>query len=76
MERVQVELEQEGDLCKKIELHVLECSKCQKQLQFNPIEKALLKSYSIRNDIFELVTFIATGIFMIIILELMIRFQK
>ena len=61
------------ELCKKIELHVLECSHCQRRLAFNPVEKSLLKTYSVKNEIIELIAYISLGIFLIFILSI---FQK
>lgn len=51
----------EGNVCKKIVLHVHECHDCKRKLSFDPVEKALLKSVSIKNDIIELIIYIFNG---------------
>lgn len=67
-----VNYDEKEDVCEHIEQHVKKCRKCIQNLSFNPIEKALLKSYSIKNDIMELVVFIATGVLLIIILRMIL----
>jgi hypothetical protein len=67
---------QEQLTCTKIQEHVGICTKCSKALSFDPIEKSLLKSYSIRNDVLELCTFIVTGVIIIIILHLIVELKK
>ena len=56
-------------MCDKVSAHVNDCQRCQRRLSFDPIEKALLKSHSIKNECFELIAFIAVGIFIIILLQ-------
>jgi len=61
--------------CVKIQQHVHQCTDCKRKLSFDPVEKALIKSYSIKNDILELLVFIITGILLIIILNLIVKIK-
>jgi len=62
--------------CKKIQDHVVICKDCHKILSFDPVEKSLLKSYSLKNDILEVLTFIMTGVIIIIVLHLIVELKK
>lgn len=55
----------EEKVCKKIVLHVHECHHCKRKLSFDPVEKALLKSVSIKNDVIELIAYIFNGLFIL-----------
>lgn len=62
--------------CLDIQTHVNYCFTCQKRLSFDPVEKALLKSHSIKNEIIELTAYIATGIIIILLLYLILEFKQ
>lgn len=55
-------------VCDEIAKHVYQCQVCQRRLSFDPIEKSLLKTHSIKNEIFELLAFIIFGILIIFML--------
>ena len=57
-------------MCDKISTHVHHCKQCQRRLSFDPVEKALLKTHSVKNEILELCAFIILGVMIIIILQL------
>ena len=59
-----------SDICDNISRHVSECKTCQRRLSFDPIEKALLKTHSVKNEIMELIAYIVTGIVLIVALHL------
>jgi hypothetical protein len=63
------------DVCKKIQDHILVCKNCKTKLDYDPYEKALLKSYSIKNDIMELLVYIITGIIIIYILHFIVELK-
>ena len=63
------------EFCDKIQTHVTECVICQRRLSFDPIEKALLKTHSVKNEIIELLAFIATGCMIIIILYMLLKYK-
>jgi hypothetical protein len=50
------------EMCDKIREHVNLCKTCQRRLSFDPIEKALLKTHSVKNEVMELVAFVCLGI--------------
>ena len=62
--------------CLKIQDHVLMCQDCQKILSYDPIEKSLLKTSSIKNDILELFTFLITGVVLLTILYFIVQLKK
>ena len=59
--------------CDKLIDHVSMCTYCQKHLSFDPVEKALLKTHSVKNELFEVILYIAIGIFVIICLRLFVQ---
>ena len=63
------------DVCTKIQDHILICTNCKFKLDYDPNEKALHKSYSIKNDIMELLAYIITGILIILILNLIVKLK-
>ena len=63
------EFDSSNGICDKIYLHVIKCITCQKRLSFDPIEKSLLKTRSVKNEIMELIAYISTGIFIIFVLQ-------
>ena len=67
---------EEEYLCKQIEKHVLKCLECKKKYTIDPIQKALLNNYSLKNDVIELVTFIIFGTIIITILQLVVKAQN
>lgn len=48
-------------LCDDVADHVHQCMLCQRRLSFDPIEKALLKSHSMKNEITEFLAFMMMG---------------
>ena len=64
------------DLCDDVANHVYNCRLCQRRLQFDPVEKALLKSHSVKNEVLEFTAFLATGCFIIVILSLVVQLRK
>jgi len=70
--KVEVE-DEERNICKKIEIHVIGCHNCKRKLSFNPIEKSILKTYSVKNEIIELIAYIGLGVFIILILDILKR---
>jgi len=48
-------------MCDKIRDHVHQCKTCQRRFSFDPIEKALLKTHSVKNEVMELIAFISLG---------------
>jgi len=57
-------------ICDKIYSHVNQCKHCQRRMSFDPVEKALLKTHSIKNEILELVAFLALGVLIIFVLRI------
>jgi len=53
------------EMCEKVTDHVYQCKVCQRRLSFAPVEKALLKTHSVKNEIIELVAFMTLGIVII-----------
>lgn len=60
-------------ICDKIAQHVYQCETCKRRLSFDPIEKSLLKTHSVRSEIFELIAFIIFGIIVIVMLYFIIN---
>ena len=58
-------------ICDKIQHHVAVCKLCQRRLSFDPIEKSLLKTHSVRQEIFELVALLGLGTFIIAFLYIL-----
>lgn len=58
-------------ICDKIIYHVSMCNKCQRKLSFDPTDMAILKSYSITNEILEVIVYICLGIFIIFVLYIL-----
>lgn len=58
------------NMCDKVNTHVHECKQCQRRLSFDPIEKALLKTHSVKNEILELIAFISLGVITIVTLHM------
>ena len=58
-------------MCDGVSEHVHECKRCQRRLSFDPIEKSLLQTHSITNEILELIAFIVLGLMIIISLCIM-----
>jgi hypothetical protein len=56
-------------ICDKIARHVHECKTCQRKLSFDPVEKALLQTHSMSNEIMELIAFLALGAIIIVALQ-------
>lgn len=65
--------EQATHMCDSIYTHVHQCNHCQRRLSFDPIEKALLKTHSVKNEILELIAFIFLGIMIILIVHARFR---
>ncbi len=65
-----------SDLCDDVADHVHQCMKCQRRLSFDPIEKALLKSHSIKNEILEFLAFLVMGCVVIASLWVVARVRK
>lgn len=63
-------------ICDKISTHVHECKTCQRKLSFDPVEKALLKTHSIKNEIMELVAFVSMGAMIIVILYYVVLYKN
>ena len=57
-------------MCDRVTTHVHQCKQCQRRLSFDPIEKALLKTHSVKNEIFELIAFMVLGIVIIILVHI------
>lgn len=53
------------DLCEDVADHVHHCMVCQRRLSFDPIEKALLKTHSLKNEVMEFLAFTVTGLVVI-----------
>jgi hypothetical protein len=68
-------MKKEVDICAKIQDHILICNNCKNQLGYDPNEKALMKSYSIKNDVMELLVYVITGIIIILILNLIVELK-
>ena len=68
--------EQVDSVCDKISGHVHNCKQCQRRLSFDPVEKALLKTHSVKNEIFELIAFIILGIIIIFALHIIPGMKK
>lgn len=64
------------NICNKVFLHVNQCITCQKRLSFDPIEKSLLKTRSVKNELMELLAYISTGIFIILVLRYVCDSEK
>ncbi len=62
--------------CEQVSNHVHECNICQRRLSFDPVEKALLKTHSVKNEIIELIAYIATGVIIIVVLHLLLKFKS
>jgi hypothetical protein len=60
-----------NEMCDKIRQHVHQCKICQRRLSFDPIEKSLLKTHSVKNEIMELIAFISIGTGIIFILSIL-----
>jgi hypothetical protein len=54
-----------SDLCDDVADHVEHCMLCQRRLSFDPIEKALLKTHSLKNEVMEFFAFVVTGLVVI-----------
>ena len=48
-------------LCDDVADHVYNCSLCRRRLSFDPVEKALLRSHSLKNEVLEFLAFMVTG---------------
>ena len=53
-------------MCDKIYMHVNQCQQCQRRYKYDPVEKALLKTHSIKNEIMELLAFALLGLVVIV----------
>lgn len=71
-----MEKESSSYICEKIETHVNNCSQCKRRLAFDPVEKAILKSVSIKNDVIELTVYIFNGIFILFFLQFIMQTPK
>jgi len=56
-------------MCQQVSDHVHRCKQCQRRLSFDPVEKALLKTHSLKNEIFELLAFVSLGIVVVLTLR-------
>lgn len=65
---------QASKMCDNIYAHVHQCNHCQRRFSFDPIEKALLKTHSVKNEIMELIAFIALGIIIIVLVHVKTRY--
>ena len=63
------------DTCTKIQQHIRICNNCKSKLDYDPNEKALQKSYSMKNDVMELLVYIVSGIIIIFILNLIVELK-
>lgn len=64
------------NMCDSIYTHVHQCAHCQRRFSFDPIEKALLKTHSVKNEVLELIAFIALGIIIIFIIHVRFRARE
>ena len=64
------------NLCDDVSDHVHQCMQCQRRLSFDPVEKALLKSHSVKNEIIEFLAFMVMGCVVIASLWVIARVRK
>ena len=67
---------QSAMMCDKISEHVHGCATCQRRLSFDPVEKALLKTHSVKNEVMELVAFLTAGLFIIVVLYMLLKWKR
>ena len=55
--------------CNSVMQHVGNCKKCKDYFSYDPLEKALVNSYSFKNELIEIVGYILFGILVIKIID-------
>ncbi len=61
------------DMCDKVHEHVLKCDLCKRRLSFDPVEKALLKTHSMTNQVLELIAYMIASATVILCVKLITR---
>jgi len=62
--------------CDKLIDHVGRCRYCQRHLSFDPVEKALLKTHTLKNELLEVLLYIGMGILVIICLRMFVQWGE